>query len=116
MARLEDLKPGASVKGIRPDGPVSIIDAKWHGGLVVEVTYKDVAGRPGNELLYRDREQALEILQAGQSWSFDADAAMLRLVSEAYLIRMAYLFDPHLAVHTSLSDLLPRKPGISMAG
>lgn len=109
MARLEDLKPGASVKGIRPDGPVSIIDAKWHGGLVVEVTYKDVAGRPGNELLYRDREPALEILQAGQSWSFDADAAMLRLVSEAYRIRMAYLFDPHLAVHTSLIDPLPHQ-------
>jgi hypothetical protein len=43
------------------------------------------------------------------SWSFDADANMLRLVSEAYRIRMAYLFDPLLAVHTSLIDPLPHQ-------
>jgi len=109
MARLEDLKEGASVKGIRPDGPVTIINVKWHGDSVVELTYKDSSGRPGNELLFRDREPTLEVIEPGQSWSFDADAAMLRLVSEAYRIRMAYLFDPLLAVHTSLIDPLPHQ-------
>ena len=109
MARLEDLKEGASVKGVRPDGPVTIINVKWHGDSVVELTYKDSSGRPGNELLFRDREANLEIIQPGQSWSFDADAGMLRLVSEAYRIRMAYLFDPLLAVHTSLIDPLPHQ-------
>jgi len=109
MARLEDLKEGASVKGIRPDGSVTIINVKWHGDSVVELTYKDSSGRPGNELLYRDREPTLEIIEPGRSWNFDADAAMLRLVSEAYRIRMAYLFDPLLAVHTSLIDPLPHQ-------
>jgi len=109
MARLEDLKEGASVKGIRPDGPVTIINVKWHGDSVVELTYKDSSGRPGNELLFRDREPTLEVVEPGQSWSFDADAGMLRLVSEAYRIRMAYLFDPLLAVHTSLIDPLPHQ-------
>jgi superfamily II DNA or RNA helicase len=109
MARLEDLKHGAQVKGIRPEGPVSIINVTWHGDSVVEVTYRDVAGRPGNELLFRDKEPTLEIIEAGQSWSFDADAAMLRLVSEAYRIRNAHLFDPHLAVHTSLVQPLPHQ-------
>ena len=51
----------------------------------------------------------LEIIEAGQSWSFDADASMLRLVSEAYRIGMAYLFDPLLAVHTSMIDPLPHQ-------
>ena len=109
MARLEDLKEGASVKGIRPDGPVTIINVKWHGDSVVELTYKDSSGRPGNELVFRDREPIMEVIQPGQSWSFDADAGMLRLVSEAYRIRMAYLFDPLLAVHTSLIDPLPHQ-------
>ncbi len=31
------------------------------------------AGRLGNELLYRDREPALEIAEAGRPWSFDGD-------------------------------------------
>jgi len=109
MARLEDLKEGASVKGVRPDGPVTIINVKWHGDSVVELTYKDSSGRPGNELLFRDREPTLETIEPGQSWSFDADASMLRLVSEAYRIRMAYLFDPLLAVHISLIDPLPHQ-------
>jgi superfamily II DNA or RNA helicase len=109
MARLEDLKEGSSVKGIRPDGSVTIINVKWHGDSVVELTYKDSSGKPGNELLYRDREPTLEIIEPGRAWSFDADAGMLRLVSEAYRIRMAYLFDPLLAVHTSLIDPLPHQ-------
>jgi superfamily II DNA or RNA helicase len=109
MARLEDLKEGASVKGIRTDGLVTIINVKWHGDSVVELTYKDSSGRPGNELLFRDREPTLEVVEPGQSWSFDADAGMLRLVSEAYRIRMAYFFDPLLAVHTSLIDPLPHQ-------
>ncbi len=109
MARLEDLKEGASVKGVRPDGPITVINVKWHGDAVVELTYKDASGKPGNDLLFRDREVMLEIIEPGQSWSFDADADMLRLVSEAYRIGMAYLFDPLLAVHTSLIDPLPHQ-------
>jgi hypothetical protein len=46
MARLEDLTRGAQVKGLRPDGPVAILDAKWHGSVCVEVTYKDIPGHP----------------------------------------------------------------------
>ncbi|RLB37418.1 MAG: RNA helicase [Deltaproteobacteria bacterium] len=109
MARLEDLKEGAKVKGRRADGPVAIINVKWHGDSVVEVTYKDSSGQPGNELIFRDKEPTLEIVEAGQSWSYDADASMLRLVSEAYRIRMAYLFDPLLAVHTSMIEPLPHQ-------
>jgi hypothetical protein len=78
MARLEDLKEGTSVKGIRPDGPVTIINVKWHGDSVVELTYKDSSGKPGNELLYRDREPTLEITEPGQSWRFDADKGRRR--------------------------------------
>lgn len=36
---------------------------------------------------------------------FDADADMMRLVSEAYRIELAHIFDPYLAVHTSIDPL-----------
>jgi len=79
MARLEDIHKGASVKGIRPDGAIQVIDVKWHGDAVIELTFKDIAGRVASELVFRDRESTLEVIQPGQPWSFDADASMLRL-------------------------------------
>src|ERR687883_331592 len=51
MARLEELTRGAAVKGVLPDGLVTVVDAKWYGSSVVELTYKDASGRPGSELL-----------------------------------------------------------------
>ncbi|MBI4586491.1 MAG: DUF3883 domain-containing protein [Planctomycetes bacterium] len=73
MARLEELTRGAQLKGVLPSGLVTVIDVKWHGSGVVEITYKDAGGRLGNELIYRDREPALEIATAGGPWSFDGD-------------------------------------------
>ena len=100
MAQLEDIVRGATVKGILPDGFVTVVDVKWIGSIAVELTYKDSQGRLANELIYRDREAELEILESGKPWSFDGDAEQFRLVSEAYRIQLAYLFDPLLAVHT----------------
>lgn len=109
MARLEDLTKGAAVQGVLPDGLVTVVDTKWHGSNAIELTYKDAAGRLGNELLYRDCEAALEVVQRGRPWSFDGDGALMRLVSEAYRVHLAYLFDPLLAVHTSQIDPLPHQ-------
>lgn len=109
MAQLEDLTRGTTVKGILPSHNVTVIDAKWHGSDVVELTYKDATGQPHNQLLYRDDEVTLEIVTEGQPWSFDGDGALLRLVSEAHRIRLAHLFDPLLAVHTSLVEPLPHQ-------
>jgi len=44
MARLEELTRGASVKGVLPDGLVTIVDVTWHGSDVVELIYRDAAG------------------------------------------------------------------------
>lgn len=109
MARLEDLKRGATVKGILPDGFITVVDVSWIGSVAIELTYKDSKGKLANELIYRDREVDLEILESGKPWSFDGDADLFRLVSEAHRIRLAYLFDPLLAVHTSLVDPLPHQ-------
>src|SRR5262245_48538311 len=109
MARLEELTRGAQVRGIRADGPITVVDVKWFGTAALELTFKDVQGNPGNELLYRDAEARLEISEQGPAWNFDADGDLFRLVSEAYRIKLAYLFDPLLAVHTSLVEPLPHQ-------
>lgn len=109
MARLEEITRGSSVKGVLPDGLVTAVDVKWIGTVAVELTYKDAAGQLGHELLYRDREPTLSIAVAGQPWSFDGDGASFRMVSEAGRIRLAHLFDPLLAVHTSLVEPLPHQ-------
>ena len=109
MARLEDLKRDTIVKGILLDQQVTVIDAKWIGSAAIELTYKDERGNLGDALVYRDDEPSLEIGTAGRLWSFDGDGALFRLVSEAYRIRLAHLFDPRLAVHTSSVDALPHQ-------
>jgi SNF2 family DNA or RNA helicase len=109
MSKLEDLKHGSKVTGILQTSPVTILDVKWHGGDVLEVTYRDDAGQLGSELIFRDKEVDLEVIEAGNPWAFDSDGALFRLASEAYRIRMAYLFDPWMAVHLSLVEPLPHQ-------
>jgi len=109
MVKLEDLQPNASVRGILPDRLVTVTSVQWFGSEALELTYKDPTGRVANQLLYRHDEPRLEIAEIGRPWSFDGDGALFRLVSEAHRIRLAHLFDPVLAVHTSLVDPLPHQ-------
>src|SRR6266516_6052707 len=109
MALLQELTPGVLVKGLLPGGIVTIISVKQHGAIGAELIYKDASGHLGSELLYSDSVANLEIVPAGLPWSFDADGALFRLASEAYRIRLAYLFDPLIAVHTSLIEPLPHQ-------
>ena len=107
--KLEDISRGATLKGVMPDQNVMVVDVKWFGSNAIELVYKDTSGNPATTLLYRDDETKLELMDAGIPWSFDGDGGLLRLASEAYRIRLAYLFDPVLAVHTSLIDPLPHQ-------
>ncbi len=109
MARLEDLKNGASLKGILPDCFVTVINVQWFGSDALELTYKNPAGKLANELLYRHDEPRIEVVAVGRPWSFDGDGHLFRLVSEAQRIRLAHLFDPVLAVHTSMVEPLPHQ-------
>src|SRR6266508_6444715 len=109
MSRLEDLKEGASVRGILPNQNVTVIAAKWHGDSVITLTFRDANGRPIERLLYRHDEPNMEVVTTGRPWSFDADGALLRLVSEARRISLAYLFAPYLAITTSTVRPLPHQ-------
>ncbi|RKT44119.1 SNF2 domain-containing protein [Thiocapsa rosea] len=107
--QLEQLQPSAMIRGILPDALVEVVSVKWFGSEALELTYKTPTGKVANEILYRDDESRLELAEQGRPWSFDGDGALFRLVSEAHRIRLAHLFDPVLAVHTSLVDPLPHQ-------
>ena len=107
--RLEDLQPRRAVRGVHPDALVTVVSVQWFGSEALELTYKTPAGAVANELLYRDDETRLEVAAQGRPWSFDGDGALFRLVSEAQRIRLAHLFDPVLAVHTSVVEPLPHQ-------
>ena len=109
MSRLEALTPNAAVKGILPDSLIYVVSVRWFGSDAIELTYKTPAGKVANELLYRSNEAQFEVVEQGRPWSFDGDGALFRLVSEANRIRLAHLFDPVLAVHTSVVDPLPHQ-------
>ncbi len=107
--RLEDLTRGVSLRGILPHGLVTVVNVQWYSSDALELVYKDSSGQPGTRLLYRDDEPTLELVTTGHPWSFDGDGALFRLVAEAHRIRLAHLFDPLLAVHTSLVEPLPHQ-------
>ncbi|MDR1740373.1 MAG: DEAD/DEAH box helicase [Synergistaceae bacterium] len=82
MARLEEITAGARVAGIAGGSPVSVV---------------------------AEDEERLHLSDGGLPWSFDADASLMRLASEAYRINLAHVFDPYLAVHTSSVEPLPHQ-------
>ena len=76
MASLEEITRGAAVKGILPTSRATISEVRSVDTVAIEVAYKNSNGRLGNELLYREREPTLEIVDARRSWSFDGKAGL----------------------------------------
>ncbi len=109
MTRLEDMRSGALVRGIEPNGTVQVVSVEWIGDQAINAVYRDQGGSVRETTLYRDDEHRLELEAKGRPWSFDADGALLRLVTEAHRIKLAHHFDPYLAIHTSLVDPLPHQ-------
>jgi hypothetical protein len=102
MSKLEDLRPNAAVRGILPESLVTVVNVEWYGSDVVELTCKTHTGKVENLLLYRYKEDDIDVVEQGRPWSFDGDGALFRMVAEANRIRLADLFDPVFAVHTSV--------------
>ena len=109
MSKLDEIRPNAVLRGILPDALATVVNVKWFGSEALELTYKTPTGKVANELIYRHDEPRIEVVEQGRPWGFDGDGALFRLVSEANRIRLAHLFDPVLAVHTSLVEPLPHQ-------
>jgi hypothetical protein len=108
MLSLDDIKPGALVRGIDPGGIAEIVQIAHFGADALNLVF-GVNGRIGERLLFRGEEISLDLVEAGRAFGFDSDGALLRLASEAYRIRLAHLFDPFLAVSASQIEALPHQ-------
>ena len=106
--RLEDLKPDAQITGLIGREAVRIVSTHLMGE-ACDVVYKDGQGNLHSQILFRDREIDLELVSTGRKWSFQGDGDKFRLVSEGERIRLAYLFDPYVAVSSSAIDPLPHQ-------
>ena len=109
MAKLEEITKGTRVRGIVNGESVEVIDVIPHGPDVITLYYRDGRGRLDSEIIYRDRENSLEVQERGAAWSFTASGDQFRLVFEALRIKLAHLFDPLLAVHSSQVMPLPHQ-------
>jgi SNF2 family DNA or RNA helicase len=105
---FDDIKPGSRLRGLDGSGIAEIVQVAHFGADALNLVFR-ANGRVGERLLYRGEEAALELVEAGRAYGFDADGGLLRLASEAYRIRLAHLFDPYLAVSTSQIEALPHQ-------
>src|SRR3954453_16183186 len=112
MIKLEQLQPGAALRGIVPDAMVTVVSVQWFGSEALELTYKTSTGKVANELLYRHDEPRLERVEQGRPWGFDGDGAPFRLVTGAGRSPPPHLLGPVLAVPAPVVEpLLDRHPG-----
>ena len=109
MIKLEQLDCKMRVNGIIPNQTVVLVDVEQNGPNSVSVVYRRAEGGLGERVLYRADEATLSTQREQQLWPFDGDGRLLSLVSEAYHIQLGHLFDPLLAVHTSLIEPLPHQ-------
>lgn len=110
MAKLSELKSGLQLTNLLPGETVTLIDVTWHGPTALEIAYKRADGQPATQqILYEKDAVPLTVRQPQTTWDFSASGDDFRLTAEAYRIHLAHLFDPVLAVHTSLIEPLPHQ-------
>jgi superfamily II DNA or RNA helicase len=107
--KLDEIRVGAVLTGVVANHSVTVDAIRWHGSACMTLTFRDDEGKTDSRLCYADEAADFKEVSAGRRWSFDGDGHLLRLVSEARRIQLAHLFDPHLAVHTSLVSPLPHQ-------
>lgn len=107
--KLEDIRQGIHISGLLPNQSARVVNVEWHGSEVLTIVFRRLDGSIADQILYRSDETNLSPAAEARPWRFDADGNDFRLVAEAHRIRLAHLFDPVLAVHTSLVEPLPHQ-------
>lgn len=107
--RLEQLAKGARVRGLAVDGVATVKSVEFHGQGSAEVIFSDSRGELHTRIVSREDEPSIDLLEASRVWSFDADGDLFRLASEARRIQLAWLFDPYVAITSSVIEPLPHQ-------
>jgi len=108
MASFDEIKPGVRLEGLDPSGTAEVVQVSRFGPDALNLVFR-ANGKVGERLVYRGDEAVFTVIKPGRTYGFDADGGLLRLASEAYRIRLAYLFDPYLAVTASQIEALPHQ-------
>lgn len=106
--RLEEVSKGGVITGLAPRGLATVISSEWLGEGQILVVFRYDGGL-AEQILTRADEARLEAARAVRPFSFGAAAEDFRLAAEAKRIRLAYLFDPYLALTASRIEALPHQ-------
>ena len=109
MLKLEEITVGAEIAGLLPNELATVVAVNKVGDNAVTVYYKTHSGAVQEQLLFRENEEKLSIAETGLAWSFDSPSKDFKLALEALRIRMGFLFDPMMAIHTSNVEPLPHQ-------
>ena len=109
--KLEDIQVGMLIRGLEGQDVCQVIAVVPAGPDALTVYYKNEANTPRELLLSRIDESRLQKVEksADTKLTFSADGAKFKLALEAQRIRLAHLFDPMMAVHTSNVEPLPHQ-------
>ncbi|MGO2091692.1 MAG: helicase-related protein [Microbacterium gubbeenense] len=110
LLTLDTLRSGQRLRGLVPGQAVTLIAVDPIDAGLVEVFYRDDAGRSGARTITEadaDRFEAVSDLDAAPP--FDGDPDDFRLAAEALRIKYAALYDPMAAVNSSDVDPLPHQ-------
>lgn len=111
MIKLEDLKQSLYVRGLEGAEVVQIKSIERVSDDAITVLYKNAQGQFREQMVHRADEARIELVEnSSRPWSFEADGAEFRLGLEAQRIRLAHLFDPMMAVHSSNVELKGTSP------
>ena len=103
------IEVGKVIRGIVPGEDVAIVAIVPATTEAVTIIYKRLNGELGQRLLYAKDAEALVDVTQDERFDFSADARNFKLVAEAQRIKLAYLFDPYIAVNTSNVEPLPHQ-------
>ena len=109
MLKLEEITVGAEIAGLLQNELATIVAVNKVGDNAVTIYYKTHSGAVQEQLLFRENEEKLSIAETGLAWSFESPSKDFKLALEALRIRMGFLFDPMMAIHTSNVEPLPHQ-------
>jgi SNF2 family DNA or RNA helicase len=106
-----DLAPDTRVRGLDTDGPARILSVKpYAAGSAVTVTFEvEASGRLDRRILYQADESQIELVLDEPGPTFTGDPRLFRLLLEATRLRLAHLYDEHLALSVSRVQPLPHQ-------
>jgi SNF2 family DNA or RNA helicase len=106
---LLDLKPGARVKGLQPNVVVTIQSLTTLAAGLHQISYILPTGLSKTHAIFETDFNNYDLASDEVPWSFKGDPNMFRLGVEAKRISLAHLYDPYLAVSTSMIEPLPHQ-------